>query len=165
MLQPSLGLLLRFWENVKQNVFTFGTSLEDVKISGDITSRMCSTRISKTSPFSESDLKLAIVKQHLLRTRDHSEVWLLLLINTIDKLGSIVLLLLMLEIHLFHRSCNTPGNFGNNKHMQYLDYKGGSSCLSQLHSDIESKVAKFFEACCITQLQLLLLLYLIFVWS
>ena len=61
MLPPSLGLLLRFWENVKQNVFTFGTSLEDVKISGDITSRMCSTRISKTSPFSASDLKLAIV--------------------------------------------------------------------------------------------------------
>ena len=61
MLPPSLGLLLRFWENVKQNVFTFGTSLEDVKISGDITSRMCSTRISKTSPFSASDLKLSIV--------------------------------------------------------------------------------------------------------
>ena len=59
MLPPSLGLLLRFWENVKQNVFTFGTSLEDVKISGDITSRMCSTRISKTSLFSVSDFKLA----------------------------------------------------------------------------------------------------------
>ena len=43
-------------------VFTFGTSLEDVKISGDITSRMCSIRISKTSPFSASDLRLAINK-------------------------------------------------------------------------------------------------------
>ena len=45
---------------MKQNVFTFGTSLEDVKISGEITSCMGSTRISKTSPFSASDLKLAI---------------------------------------------------------------------------------------------------------
>ena len=44
---------------MKQNVFTFGTSLEDVKISVDITSRMCSTRSNKTSPFSVSDLKLA----------------------------------------------------------------------------------------------------------
>ena len=60
MLPPSLGLLLRFWENVKQNVFTFGASLEDVKISGDIISCMCNTRISKTWPFSVSDLKLAI---------------------------------------------------------------------------------------------------------
>ena len=33
-------------------------SLEDVKNSGDITSRMRSKRISKTSPFSTSDLKL-----------------------------------------------------------------------------------------------------------
>ena len=44
---------------MKQNVFTFATSLEDVKISGDITSRICRNRISKTSPLSGSDLKLA----------------------------------------------------------------------------------------------------------
>ena len=45
--------------NVKRIVFTFGTWLEDVKISGDVTSRMRSTRISKTSPFLVSALKFA----------------------------------------------------------------------------------------------------------
>ena len=32
-----------------------------------------------------------------------------------DKLGSIVLVLLMLKALLFHLSSNTPGNFGSNK--------------------------------------------------
>ena len=45
--------------DIKRNVFTFGTWLEDVKISGDITSRIRRRRISKTSLFAALDLKLA----------------------------------------------------------------------------------------------------------
>ena len=56
---PFLVFLLRFWENVTRSVSTFGIWLEKVKISGGIISPMCNTRISKTSPFSTSDVKLA----------------------------------------------------------------------------------------------------------
>ena len=53
------AFLVRFWENVKWSVFTFGTCLEDVEISGDITPRMRSARIYKMLPFLASDLQLA----------------------------------------------------------------------------------------------------------
>ena len=59
MLPPFLGLLLRFLENVKRNCFSFGTWPEEVKVSGDITSHIRSTRISKMSPFAALDLQLA----------------------------------------------------------------------------------------------------------
>ena len=59
-----------------ENIFTFGTSLEDVKISGDIISRMRSTRISKTSPFSASDLKLANTRSRLPCRLSFRFLWL-----------------------------------------------------------------------------------------
>ena len=44
---------------MKWNCFLFGTWPEEVKVPGDITSHMCSTRISKMSPFAALDLQLA----------------------------------------------------------------------------------------------------------
>ena len=53
------GPFAKVLRDVERNVFTFGTWLEDVKISMDITSRIRSRRISKTSSFAALDLKLA----------------------------------------------------------------------------------------------------------
>ena len=113
MLPPSLGLLLRFWENVKQNVFTFGTSLEDVKISGDITSRMCSTRISKTSPFSASDLKLAN-GVYLLIFREDFIVYKTFMMELFSK-TVITFKLLTIFAKKAHQRCLTVSEINANK--------------------------------------------------
>ena len=113
MLPPSLGLLLRFWENVKQNVFTFCTSLEDVKNSGDITSRMCSTRISKTSPFSASDLKLAN-GVYLLIFREDFIVYKTFMMELFSK-AVITFKLLTIFAKKAHQRCLTVSEINANK--------------------------------------------------